>query len=129
MARRKDALSKMLKLLNKKSMLGSEICTTLKIDRKTSYRIIKESLQNHWIQKDPSGRYHLTLLGIASLNLAEYPTSSETLEVQTQIIDFLSLRRDRPTAKCTIQIENADRIKELDSQTDATKRFLTRDGL
>jgi hypothetical protein len=30
---------------------------------------------------------------------------------------------------CTIEIENADKISELDSRTDATKRFLTRDGL
>jgi hypothetical protein len=41
----------------------------------------------------------------------------------------LNLRPDRPTAKCTIEIKNAAKIKELDSQTVAKKRFLTKDEL
>lgn len=110
-------------------MSQGEISKSLKIGRVTEWRIIKEALDRRWVEKDSLEKYHLTLLGKINIGSAENPTDSSSLEVQSQIIDFLNLRPDRPTAKCTIEIENADEIKELDSRTDATKRFLTRDGL
>lgn len=51
------------------------------------------------------------------------------MEAYSQVVDFLKLRLERPTAKCTIEIEDAKKIKELDAKTDAVKRFLTHDGL
>jgi hypothetical protein len=129
MAREKDALNRLLILLNKKSRSQGEIRTTLKIDRKTAYRIIKEASDRRWIKNDSLGKYHLTSLGKINVGTAEKPTDSSSLEVQSQVIDFLNLRPDRPTAKCTIEVENADKINELDSQTQAEKRFLTFDGL
>jgi hypothetical protein len=129
MPRRKDALKRLLKLLNKRRMLVGEIRAALKIDRKTEYRVIKEALQRRWIEKDSLEKYYLTLLGKANISTAKDSTESISLEAQSQIIDILKLRPERPTAKCIIQIENADKIKELDSQTEAVKRFLTHDGL
>jgi hypothetical protein len=129
MAKKKDALNRMLKLLNKKSMSQGEISKTLKIGRVTEWRIIKEACDRRWVLQDHLGRYHLTSLGKINIDTAENPTDSSSFQVQSQIIDFLNLRPDRPTATCTIEIENADKIKELDSRTDATKRFLTKDGL
>src|SRR5215469_15875871 len=129
MAKRKDALNRMLDFLNKKSMSQGEIRKTLKIGRATEWRIIKEAFDRRWIEKDSLGKYHLTSMGKRNVGTAKNPVDSFRLKVQTQIIDFLNLRSDRPAAKCTIEIENADEIKELDSRTDATKRFLTKDGL
>jgi hypothetical protein len=129
MPKKKDALNRMLKLLNKKSMSQGEISKTLKIGRVTEWRIIKEALYRRWIKKDHLGRHHLTLLGKASIGWVERPPNFVTLTADSQVIDILQLRSDRPTAKCTIEIKNADKIKELDSQTEAEKRFLTHDGL
>jgi hypothetical protein len=127
--RKKDALNRMLKLLNKKSMVPGDIRTTLKISRATEHRIIKEATERHWIEKDSMGRYRLTLLGKSNIGTAKESPEFLSLEVQSQIIDLLNLRSERPTAKCTIEIENAKKINDLDSQTDAVKRFLTNDGL
>lgn len=129
MAKRKGALNRMLKLLNEKSILQDEISKTLKIGRVTKWRIIKEALDRCWIQQDRLGRYQLTQLGKESIDSAERPPDYVTLSAYSQVIDFLPLRSDRPAAKCTIEIKNADKIKQLDSQTQAEKRFLTYDGL
>jgi hypothetical protein len=129
MARRKDTLRRLLKLLNKRRMPQTKIRAALKIDRKTEYRVIKEALQRRWIEKDSLEKYCLTLLGKANISTAADPTDSVSIEAQSQIIDILKLRPERPTARSIIEIENADKIKKLDSQTEAVKRFLTHDGL
>jgi hypothetical protein len=129
MARRKKSLEKLLRSLDKKPMAKGAIRSALKIDRKTEYRIINEGLTRRWIEKDPIGKYHLTLLGEVSVGSAECPLDSTSWEVPSQIIDIVHMRADRPVANCTIQIENAQKIKELDTQTTTSRRFLTTDGL
>jgi hypothetical protein len=129
MPKEKKALKRFIELLNRKAMSVSEICRTLKINRKTVYDIAKEASERHWIEKDFMGRYYLTLLGKSNIGIAEHPTDFSSLVVQSQIIDFLNLRSERPAAKCIIEVEDADEIKRLDSQTKAVKRFLTTDGL
>src|SRR5215469_8733581 len=129
MAKKKEALNRMIELLDKKRMSLGQIRRTLKIGRSTEWRIINEAFDRRWIEKDSLGKYRLTRLGKINVDTAENPTDSSSLEAKSQIIDFLNLRAGRPTAKCTIEIENAYKIKQLDSQTEAQKRFLTHDGL
>ena len=129
MARPKKNLEKLLKLLDRNPLTRYNIHSALKADRKTVYRNITEAQRKGWIEKDSLGRYRLTTLGKANIDSAHHPIDSVSLEAYSQVIDFLKLKSERPTAKCTIEIENAKRIKELDSKTDAVKRFLTHDGL
>jgi len=129
MARTKKNLEKLLKLLAKQPITREKIHSTLKADRKTIYRNIIEAQKRGWIEKDSLSRYHLTALGKANIGTAKHPIDTASLEAHSQVIDFLKLRPERPTAKCTIEIEGAKKIKELDSKTDAIKRFLTHDGL
>jgi hypothetical protein len=129
MARKKDALKKLMISLDKKPMLIGEIRNVLKIDRKTEFRVTREAVERRWAEKDSEGRIRITPLGRSSIDAAERPIDSISMEAYSQVIDFLEQRPERPTAKCTIEIENADKIKKLDSQTEAAKRFLTHDGL
>ena len=109
--RKKDSLNRLLNLLYEKSLRQGEIRAALKIDRKTEYRIIREASERGWIEEDSMGRYHLSLLGKSNIRTAKEPLESLSLKVQSQIIDLLSLRSVRPTAKCIIEIEDADKIE------------------
>jgi hypothetical protein len=129
MARRKKSLEMLLGALDKTPMAKGGIRSALKIDRKTEYRIINEGLSRKWIEEDLLRKYHLTMLGKESIGSGERPLDSTSWEVPSQIIDMVRERTDRPVANCTIQIENANKIKELDAQTTTSHRFLTNDGL
>jgi hypothetical protein len=63
MAKKKDALKRLMISLDKKPMLIGEIRTVLKIDRKTEFRVTREAVERRWAEKDSEGRIRITPLG------------------------------------------------------------------
>jgi hypothetical protein len=129
MAKPKTTMYKLLTLLDSQPVSIGKIRELLKIDRKTEYRNCKEAEKEGWIEKDKIGKYHVTPVGKSVISLSQKPVDSVSFEVDSQIIDFIKTRSDRPKAKCTIVIKNAKEIKELDDKTCYVERFITHDGL
>ena len=131
MAKRRKILADILKLLQGKPLSYSEILKTIKKPDKVIWQNLNIAKSESLVKQDKEKRYFITPLGISRLENEEVekPIDTDWFEVYSQIIDQLELRSDRPTAKCTIVIENAKKIRELDAKTDAVKRFLTHDGL
>jgi hypothetical protein len=126
---------KILELLNKGPLTRPEITKKLKIDRKTVGDNLKwaekKNLINSVLGKyhiTPLGKYHLTR-GKLDTDSSEVLTDSVSFEVVSQIIDSLNIREESPKGKCTIQMEDAKKIKELDDKTIYSERFITHDGL
>lgn len=120
---------KILELLNKELLTRPEITKKLGIDRKTVWDNLKWAEKKRLIRSNDQGKYHLTPLGKSYIDSFEMPTESASFEVSSQIIDSLKIREDSPKAKCTIQMEEAKKIKELDNKTVYYERFITHDGL
>jgi hypothetical protein len=117
MARRKVALAKFLKLLSSGPLPKGMIRKNLGISRKTEYVIVKESLDNCWIEMDKMGNYRLTPSGAAQSDFKTIPTDQALFLVYSQVIDPISYRKKRPYARCTLIIDDATEIKKLDSES------------
>jgi hypothetical protein len=106
-------------------MTKGEIRNPLKVNRKTVYVNIKEALKQRWIEEDELKRYHLTLLGKLNIDTSRGKlTDSTVFKVSSKVIDPIALMPNRPTAKCTLIINDADKIKELDNKTASYKQFI-----
>lgn len=81
-----------------------------------------------FIDRDEIGRYYLTNWGKSNLDSVEWPVDSIQIEIPSQIIGRLQITPMRPTAKFTIIMNGARKIKELDDKTVDIERFLTHDG-
>lgn len=129
MSRVRIHLTKVLKLLDKKPMTRSEITKKLAINRK----IVRDNLvwanRKNLKYSDGLGKYHLTPLGKSCTCSHEIPPDSISFEVASQIIDSLKIREESPKAKCTVQMKDAEKIKELEDKTIYYERFITHDGL
>jgi hypothetical protein len=127
MAKPKRNLIGLLRLLKDNPMVKGEIRAALNIKKRTEYNIVKEAEKKGWIEEDELKIYHLTLRGKSIIDIWRKPTDSTLFEVYSQVIDTIGLRprSNRPTAKCTLIIKDADKIKELDKKTAAFyDRFL-----
>ena len=125
MAKPKKSLLKLLRLLHKKPMTKGEVRIPLKVNRKTVYVNVEEALEKRWIEEDELKRYHLTQLGKLIIDTSRgKPTDSTVFEVSSKVIDPIALMPNRPTAKCTLIIKDADKIKELDDKTASYKPFI-----
>src|SRR5215210_2982001 len=125
MAKPKESLLKLLRLLHKKPMTKREIRSALKVHRKTEYVNVKEALEKRWIEEDELNRYHLTLHGKLVIDTSRGKLTDSTIfEISSKVIDPLELMPNRPTAKCTLIIKDADKIKELDDKTASYKQFI-----
>lgn len=129
MSKPNKLLKKYLESLTKGKKDHIQLCKELRIHRKTEYTIRKKALSQNLIKMDDFGKYSLTLLGKASLRTAERPDPQISFTVQSQVVDYLGSESNIPSAKCTIQSEDAQTIKQLDAMTDASERFITTDGL
>ncbi|HET9807171.1 MAG TPA: hypothetical protein VFP49_09705 [Nitrososphaeraceae archaeon] len=129
MARQKKVIAKILKLLNQKPLKKGDIRNILKINRKTEYENLKLAMYKKWIEIDDLGFYHITTLGKRHAESLKIPIDSFDLEAYTQVLGFLPIHSEKPRVNCIIEIEKADKIKELDQATKAELRFLTNDGL
>jgi hypothetical protein len=128
MAKPKKSLKKLLTLLHKKPMTKHEIRTALKVHRKTEYVNVKEALKQRWIEEDELKRYHLTLLGKLIIDTwKKKPTDSTLFEVYPLVTNPItsSLESNRLTAKCTLIIKDAGKIKELDDKTASYEQFIS----
>ena len=129
MAKPRRFLARLLTILNEKPLTSTEICNINTVRRETVWKNIKKAQDNHWIQKDEVGRYHITEFGKSMINLAERSVDSVSFEVYSQVIDLIGIRSEKPKANCTIIIQDAKKIKEADDSTVAFEKFLTHDGL
>jgi hypothetical protein len=120
-------LTELLRLLKDKPMTKGEIRTSLNIKRRTEFKIIREARDKGWIKEDELKRYHLTLCGKSMIGIWRKPADSTLFEVYSQVIDPIALRpkSNRPTAKCTLIMKNANKIKELDDKTTSYERFIS----
>ena len=134
MARPRKNLFYILKIIEQKPLTYSEICKLTKKPMKVVWENLTTAQEEKLVDQDSLKKYHLTSLGKSRINSVEHRVYPISIRCYSQVIDFLKLRPEQPTANCTIIIENADenetnKIKELDAKTDAAKRFLTHDGL
>ena len=117
MAKPKKVLSRLLHLLCKKPLGKGEIRKALKISRKTEYQNCKEALEKGWIKKNSLGKFQLTLEGKFVINKASPSIDSASFEVNSHVLSAPEIMKGRPTAKCTIYMDDAQRIMELDRDT------------
>jgi hypothetical protein len=101
----------------------------MKINRTTLWKNLDKAKKLQLIEKDELGKYHLTQLGRINVESAELPILSKTLRVRSQVIDLLGKDSGIPLTKVTIIGNDSQRIVDLDSKTDASKKFWTVDGL
>jgi hypothetical protein len=118
MARPREFLKIILGLLNKRPMTSRDIHWKSKKSRKVVTQNLRTALKEGLAYRDGLERYHLTLLGRSAFNnYVERPTDKTCWQIQSQIIDNIGWRPNRPTAKCTLMIKDAEKIKELDNMT------------
>jgi len=120
-------LIELLRRLKDKPMTKGEIRTSLNIKRRTEFKIIREAQDKGWIKEDELKRYHLTLLGKSMVEIWRKPADSTIFEVYSQVIDPIASKpkSNRPRAKCTLIIKDANKIKELDDKTTSYERFIS----
>ena len=129
MARPRTILLTILRIIDEKPVSYSQICRITKKPQKVIWQNLAIALKEKMIEQDPFKKYHLTIFGRSTIDLAERRLDCISFEASSQIVDLINVRSERPTVKCTIQIKNARKIKELDDKSVAFERFLTHDGL
>jgi hypothetical protein len=129
MAKRKEAIIKILKILNQKPLQKGDIRKKAKIKRRTEYENLKLAMQKKWIEMNDLGFYHITTLGKRHAESVNVPSESFNIEAYTQVLGFLPIHSEMPKVNCIIEIEQAKKIKVYDQATEAKNRFLTNDGL
>jgi hypothetical protein len=76
------------------------------------------------VYQDRLGLYHLTRLGKSAFSsYVERGADKISWQIQSQVIDNIGWTSNRPSAKCTLLVKNARKIKELDNQTDYNVRY------
>jgi hypothetical protein len=124
MARSRTVLKKILMLLNKRPMTRGELVRKTGKNRKVVGQNLKIALQEDLVYQDVLERYHLTMLGkTAFRNYVERKNDKTSWQIQSQATDNIGWTSDRPSAKCTIMVENARKIEELDNQTANNVRY------
>ena len=129
MAKRKEAIIKILKVLNQKPLQKGDIREKAKIKRRTEYHNLKLAMQKKWVELDDLGFYHITTLGKRHTESVNVPSESFNIEAYTQVLEFLPIHSEMPKVNCIIEIEKAKKIEEIDQATKAKLRFNTNDGL
>jgi len=129
MAKRKEAIIKILKILNQKPLQKGDIRKKAKIKRRTEYHNLKLAMQKNWVELDDLGFYHITILGKRHTESVNVPSESFNIEAYTQVLGFLPIHSEMPKVNCIIEIEKAKKIEEIDQATKAELRFNTNDGL
>jgi hypothetical protein len=129
MAKRREAIIKILKVLNQKPLQKGDIRKKTKIKRRTEYENLKLAMQRKWIRLDDLGFYHITTLGKLHAESVNIPIDSFNFDVYTQVLGFLPIHSEMPKVNCIIEIEKPNNIKNMDEKTKAKIRFYTNDGL
>ena len=126
MAKPKINLIKLMETLERQSLRIGEIrCSLSGISRTTEYEITQEAIRKGWIEQGTNKRYSLTLLGQKHIGIWSKPEDSTEFTVYSQVIDPIALRSERPSAKCVLIMEDANKIEELDKKTSSYAWQLT----
>jgi hypothetical protein len=105
-------------------MTSSEICRKISKSRKVVLQNLKIAQKEALVYQDRLGLYHLTRLGKSAFSsYVERGADKTSWQIQSQVIDNIGWTSNGPSAKCTLLVKNARKIKELDSKTGYNVRY------